>query len=194
MCAETLKDPYLKERILNASLELMSKRGISGTTLGDIAQRCDISRGTLYYHYRSKDELIVAINEWNIEELTGDLLEMVRQCCARGQGLEQILIEAFTVISGAAERGKIHLHLLNEALSRDCSLIERLRGSYRHWFSIMEDALTQLLPAEKDCGALARALVASLDGMIIQGLLNLDDIPMERLVPSLINGLDEDKT
>ncbi|MGG7060792.1 TetR/AcrR family transcriptional regulator, partial [Clostridium tertium] len=48
----------MKENILLAATKLMTKNGIKNTSLADIAKAVDISKGTLYYHYSSKDDLI----------------------------------------------------------------------------------------------------------------------------------------
>ena len=48
----------MKENILNVSTKLMAKNGIKNTSLADIAKEVGISKGTLYYHYASKDDII----------------------------------------------------------------------------------------------------------------------------------------
>ena len=58
----------MKEKILLASIDLMRKNGIKNTSLADIAREVNISKGTLYYHYSSKDDIIfdIADNHLNI--------------------------------------------------------------------------------------------------------------------------------
>ncbi|MCA9731598.1 MAG: TetR/AcrR family transcriptional regulator [Deferribacteres bacterium] len=46
-----------KNDILHAALALFMKKGIRATTTKDIAMRADISEGTIYRHFESKDEL-----------------------------------------------------------------------------------------------------------------------------------------
>lgn len=163
---------------------------MAGATLGEIAQVCGISRGTLYYYYRSKDDLILDINEWNMEKITRGLLELLEACIGEGRGMGEILTEAFRTITGAEARGRLHLHLLNEAFSRNPALVGRLKKSYRRWFRLMETALEELLPVGADGEALARGIVASLDGMVIQSLLSLDEIPLERIVGTAVQGFN----
>lgn len=47
-----------QERILNATLELIAEQGFHATTLGEIAQRADLSLSGLHWHYRNRDELV----------------------------------------------------------------------------------------------------------------------------------------
>lgn len=180
--AETLKDPQLKKRILSKALELMSVEGINNTTLKKVAESCEISRGTLYYYYRSKDELILHINDWNMERLTSSLLILLEEHVKAGLDPSDIILEVFKALDSAELRGRMHLYLINEAMSRNPGLLKPLARSYRNWFRILEEAFVKILPEGADREAIARGLVATLDGLIIQKILNLDDIPLERIV------------
>jgi len=48
-------------RILDAATELFNERGYAGTSIRDIAERTGMTKGSLYYHFASKDELLYAI-------------------------------------------------------------------------------------------------------------------------------------
>ncbi len=50
-----------KNEILDAAEELFAARGYEETSTGDILDRVGIARGTLYYHFRSKEEILDAL-------------------------------------------------------------------------------------------------------------------------------------
>lgn len=50
-----------RQRILDATLELYRDRGIPATTLKAVAQRADVSRGTILHHFGSADGLLGAV-------------------------------------------------------------------------------------------------------------------------------------
>lgn len=52
-----------KERILEAALELFAQRGYLGTSMSDIAGQLKITKGALYKHYASKQEILDSIVE-----------------------------------------------------------------------------------------------------------------------------------
>ena len=52
-----------KNEILDAAEELFAARGYEATSTGDILDRVGIARGTLYYHFRSKEEILDALTE-----------------------------------------------------------------------------------------------------------------------------------
>jgi AcrR family transcriptional regulator len=46
-----------KTRILNSALTLFTKKGIKSTTTREIAQKAGLAEGTIYRHFKSKEEL-----------------------------------------------------------------------------------------------------------------------------------------
>jgi AcrR family transcriptional regulator len=51
------------QEILRAAAELFGERGYDGVNLEDVAQRLDVTKGSLYYYFASKDELVTAAIE-----------------------------------------------------------------------------------------------------------------------------------
>lgn len=49
-----------RERILSAAAELFGRRGINAVAMNEVAAAAPVSKRTLYHHFRSKDELVVA--------------------------------------------------------------------------------------------------------------------------------------
>ena len=52
-----------KERILETALELFAQSGYLGTSMSDIAKQLGITKGALYKHYKSKQEILDCIVE-----------------------------------------------------------------------------------------------------------------------------------
>jgi AcrR family transcriptional regulator len=51
------KSSATRDRILQRGLELMSREGMSGVTIGQMAERVGMSKSGLFAHFRSKDEV-----------------------------------------------------------------------------------------------------------------------------------------
>ncbi|MBO4321198.1 MAG: TetR/AcrR family transcriptional regulator [Treponema sp.] len=52
-----------KNEILDAAEKLFSTKGFESTSMNDIQNEIGIARGTLYYHFKSKEEILDAIIE-----------------------------------------------------------------------------------------------------------------------------------
>jgi AcrR family transcriptional regulator len=58
-----------RTRILDVALELFSEHGYEGTALQQIADRVGLTKAALYYHFRSKDDLLEALLAPAVTEL-----------------------------------------------------------------------------------------------------------------------------
>jgi TetR/AcrR family transcriptional regulator len=50
-----------EDRILKAAEELIFANGFANTTIDDIAARADVSKGAVYLHYRTKDDIYFSV-------------------------------------------------------------------------------------------------------------------------------------
>jgi AcrR family transcriptional regulator len=51
-----------RERILDVALELFTEQGFDGTSLREIAERLGVTKAALYYHFESKDDILLALH------------------------------------------------------------------------------------------------------------------------------------
>ena len=81
------------ERILDAAAELLLRVGYSRVTIDDVAQRAEVGKGTVYLHWRTREELFGAV---------------------LGRELAQALDEVAEAV--LADRGSWQLHRVTRAL------------------------------------------------------------------------------
>lgn len=53
----------IREKIIDTSWELFRRKGFGETTINDIIREAGISKGTFYYYFRSKDNLLDTLSE-----------------------------------------------------------------------------------------------------------------------------------
>ena len=69
-CYTQFRNPMLgstRERILDEGLALMSKAGLGGVTLGVLAEQVGMSKSGLFAHFKSKDEVQIALLEHTLK-------------------------------------------------------------------------------------------------------------------------------
>ena len=70
------------QEILSTAAELFGERGYDGVSLDDVAERLDVTKGSLYYYFPGKDELAVAA----IETLGADWTGRLERLAATAEG------------------------------------------------------------------------------------------------------------
>ncbi|MEU9400718.1 TetR/AcrR family transcriptional regulator [Streptomyces sp. SID4985] len=67
-----------RQRIQDVALELFAEQGYEKTSLREIAERLDVTKAALYYHFKTKEEIIVS--------LFRDLTQPIEDLIEWGQG------------------------------------------------------------------------------------------------------------
>lgn len=52
-----------REAIVSAAAELFAQKGFSETTAAEVAQRADVAQGTLFYHFKTKENILLEVFE-----------------------------------------------------------------------------------------------------------------------------------
>lgn len=68
-----------REEILDAAEKLFAAKGFDNTSTGDILDAVGIARGTLYYHFKSKEEILDGVIGRITNRLMQDAGEIVRK-------------------------------------------------------------------------------------------------------------------
>ena len=54
--------PDTRQRILDVALDLFIEQGFDGTSLRQIAEKLGVTKAALYYHFESKDDILMALH------------------------------------------------------------------------------------------------------------------------------------
>lgn len=154
--------PSKRDRLVAAACEVFHHQGIEKTTLSDVAQSAGVPVGTIYYYFKTKDDLINAAIDAHADTLAANitLLDRHRTPKARLKALVRSWIDERDL---AARYGCPFGTL--------CSEIEkRTDGIDRHAATVMaafidwaEQQFTQL--GRRDARDLAVALIAAYQGI-----------------------------
>ena len=93
-----------KMEILDTAEHLFETQGFDNTSTNDILNEIGIARGTLYYHFKSKEEILDAI----ISRLTRQLLEKAKKAYLgdyddKWGGMETEIIELVNYLKRSIE-------------------------------------------------------------------------------------------
>ncbi|MFD8499332.1 TetR/AcrR family transcriptional regulator [Amycolatopsis sp. NPDC059657] len=134
-----------RDRIQDVALELFSEKGYDGTSLREIAERLDVTKAALYYHFRTKEDIV--------QGLVGDAAEGLAEIVEQGRALDpaEAKIEVLTRFAALIEGrlGQVmrfmqqNIPALKEmGLQHD--LGEKMKGLFELLCAADEDAEAQL--------------------------------------------------
>ena len=84
-----------RQRILDSSYELFSRRGIRSVGVDEVIENAGVAKATLYRHFPSKDDLVLAFLECREQRWSHDLVETGAR--SRGSTPEEQLLAIFEV-------------------------------------------------------------------------------------------------
>ena len=189
----TKQNHNMKEKILLASIDLMKKNGIKNTSLADIAREVNISKGTLYYHYSSKDDIIFDIADNHLSIISKSLLNCLDQINSNFTTEEFVLI-ILKNISDIEGTGRIHMYLLCEAITSNPALRERIGVKYIEWRTVLENQITDIINDKSNAKSASFLLMSIVDGLVVQALLKAEKIPYSEIARFLIDYSSKMKT
>lgn len=137
--------------ILKAALECFSERGFAATKLDDIAARADVTKGTLYLYFKSKEEIFESVvreeivnNIGNFEKIAADeslssaeLLKRLFEFVARVFAQNRASALPKIIISEGGNFPEMTRFYLEEVIKRGIQLVSGIvrtgikRGEFR---------------------------------------------------------------
>jgi len=183
-------DINTKETILKAVEQLIAKSGVNKFSLRDIARKVDISLGTLYYYYKSKDDLILDLANLYFESINKEYLDWLNRH-KLDLTQDRFLDVIFNKGANFFNKGKIHVFLLNECIGGNKTLQKKYTKLYKTWIDNLKIGIKQVFPKVKDIDSFTTIIMMSINGMIFQELLKLDTNTNNKKIKQLLKGLSK---
>lgn len=162
-----------KDLIINVVEDLISTNGINSFTLRDVAKKCPISLGTLYYYYKTKDEIILDLIKRHLSTLNDEYfswLDRHKNDLSPDRYLDVIFYKGVKLYN----RAKIHLFLLNECIGNK-DLLEQYKLMYKKWKENLKIGTKQVFKNIKDAEAFSTLILLIIDGLVIQEVLGFSN-------------------
>lgn len=77
--SKSKKQENRREQILQAAIETIKEHGFEKTTMDEIAERAELSKGTLYFYFKDKSALFRAIRKESVQALNEEFLKIIQQ-------------------------------------------------------------------------------------------------------------------
>jgi TetR/AcrR family transcriptional regulator, repressor for uid operon len=165
-----------REKIVDAAIVTFSKHGYDRTKMDDIAETANLSKGTIYLYFKSKEELFYAISENNIKALKEQLSVLFTKS-------EDLILDSqkfYVNFRKASEQSdKVFLETIAES-SRNQRLQEMLFHQRMKVLGIVTEYLKLQIKkgffrSDIDIDAVAVGLVSLYDGLSISKIIGISE-------------------
>lgn len=157
-----------RRRLIEAAFELAAEGGSAAMSIQAVAERSKISRGSVAWHFGSKEGLVVAVIDeafrWGLEFFSD------RLATSHHVGIQDIIEANFALM--AQPRARVFTTILLEALASDSVVRMTYAARYVELRAVYVQHLTQLHSDVGDPESLAVALLGSTLGINIQSSLD----------------------
>ena len=176
---EYAKSAGRRQQIVDAAVEVFSSAGYRRGSLRDVADKVGLSQAGLLHHFPSKEHLLEAVLSWRdgvTEKLMGDPLP-------QGVDFLRALIRTAEHNATTPELVEFHVIVSAEGTSACHPVHEYFVGRYGRVLAMTREAFEQAaeegqLRPDTDCASAARTLIALMDGLQIQWLLDREGVDM----------------
>ena len=184
----------IHEQILQAAETLFSSKGYHGTSMNDIVKESGLSKGAIYGHFRSKEQLFQALQE---RQLAATLDQIKLVFSPDDSAVEKMWTAADAVFNPICDCPKevcrMSLEFMIEA-SRMKSLQPGLESRYSKIHSFISELIDEGINKGEfrqdiDADTLASILFAALDGLSLHWATTSKAFDMQKIKETMITSI-----
>ena len=185
----TDKKARTRAQILHAALACFSNKGYHQTSMDDIVAESGLSKGALYWHFKSKQELFVSLIEWYMAAFGEEASHAWTDDMAATDKIRAIMMFFVDSSEQLIPFFKITIDFWAQT-SEDEQLRaifdEMLDNFQQQLRTIIEEGITNGEFRPVDTSQLALALIAALDALALYRTLLADKIDVQSSVEALL--------
>ena len=180
--------------ILNSAIKVFSKKGFEAARMEDIAKTAKLSVGGVYWYYKSKEEIIIAIMEQLIDKDVKALRALLE-----AEGSVRARLETYIGLS--IDEAQEYIPITYELYSlahRNAKVKNHIRAFLQTYHSVLEQFIQQGIDRKEFKSVNARETALTL-AALYEGALELTMLDPERVdakqtllssIKLLMNGLE----
>ncbi|MDP4117167.1 MAG: TetR/AcrR family transcriptional regulator [Bacteroidota bacterium] len=188
------KDDEVKKAILDAALRVFRKWGLNKTTMEDVAREAGKGKSTLYYYYKSKEEIFYAVIILEMQLILEKVKKSIEGIVPGKEKLRQYIVSSLTEIKNATSIYSI----VHDEMRGNRNLVDKLNEVFN---SLEADFIKDILHQgvannefcfadEKELDLAAKVIIGIIHSMELYLFMENTDIEQIDMAAKLIaNGI-----
>jgi len=163
-----------REQIIRAAVACFARKGYHLTTMDDIVAESGLSKGSLYWHFKNKKDLLIKVMGWYFDQMAAEAEPMLAQIPDSGEQLKMLLLMFSQVMASDDPLLKIFIDFYAETRN-DPDVHDALRQMMEPYFRLIGDIIRQGIDDGKlkpvNPRQMAASLMAAFDGMFLYKMM-----------------------
>ncbi|QNI33518.1 TetR/AcrR family transcriptional regulator [Alloacidobacterium dinghuense] len=184
------KQSSSRQRIIEAAVWLFYANGYSATGVAEILKKAKVNSGSFYFFFKSKEELLLAVLDWYLENLEPILLwpvyevtdDPIERVFALLDGYRQKIL--MTEFDFTCPIGRLALEIDPARKQVHAKIAANFRGWTEAVKRCLEDA-GERLPNGTDTEALAKFVLTVMEGGVMQSRSHKSIVPFDASIEQL---------
>ena len=164
-----------RDQIISAAITCFSEKGYYEASMDEIAKAANLSKGSLYWHFKSKRDLFQSLVERWLQEFTDSLGTTLENAATAGEKLRMMIDAVKSNAAAQPELARAQLEFYALAV-RDEEFKAWLQENYAADSQFLESLLRQGIEdgefREVPVDSAARMIMAYLDGALLHREIN----------------------
>jgi len=157
--------PDSRQEILRTAARLFQQRGYHATSMNDVASALKLSKGGLYHHFQSKDEILFNLMDHAMDLTQERVINPVRDISDAEGRLRALIRRHIEVVLSVRDREITVMLHENHPLPQ--SLRRRINARKKDYVHFVENLIAEVQGARHSSGSVSpRAAAFALLGMI----------------------------
>lgn len=185
-----------RERIIASAARVFGLKGFQRASLDEVAADAGMTKGAIYWHFKSKNDLFFALLDHRFQAHTGPLRVDMEALVAGGRdpliGMTEMFRAGMRRCTDDLEWSRLYLECLS--LGRNPDVRERLATFYDQVWETSARLTGELqthglAPADIDPKVAAIFWSALFDGLMLAWLIKGNDLDLDRILPAIFQML-----
>jgi len=182
-----------KQVIMDAAIKEISEKGYIGATMDGIAAKAGVAKGTLYYHFKTKEELFNFIVKEGLDLLKQDIDQAVSEETDIIDKFKKLSFVQLKIIYDKRDFFKVIMSQLWGIEIRQTELRSAVKDYITYLESYIKEAIREEIIDIEDSHLLAYAFFGIMTSVTVYELLNdkefnsIDDA--EKIINYTLNGI-----
>lgn len=185
-----------RQQLIEAAIGQFAARGVANTTLTDIADAAQVTRGAVYWHFSSKSEIFNAIWEQQLP-----LREIIRDRLLLSENdnpllmLRELFITALQYIAREPRQCALlqilyHKCEFNSDMISECEIRKRIGFNFKHLRAILEKCISHnIISSQVNVDLTLIVFHGFFSGIIKNWLMNSDSFNLYQQAPALVDNI-----